>query len=138
MKAFLAVLLCLAGRFLSAQVNTGELRLKIADANGLGLQADITLASEANHYFIRSATNDQGFIQIRTLPYGVYLMKIEKAGFSSSAESLEIRSAIPVEKTGRLTIAPLNTIIKVSGASSLIEPGPPVLHHADWFGADRR
>jgi hypothetical protein len=124
-KAFLTILLCFAFSSLTAQVNTGELRLRIADASGLGLQAEISLSSEANHYFSRLATNDEGFIQIRTLGYGVYLLKIEKPGFSPAAESLEIRSAIPIEKISHLTIAPLNTVIQVRGAGSLIDPNRP-------------
>ena len=50
--------LAIASLPLFAQVNTGELRLKIKDPNGLGLKATVALSSEANQYLSELTTSD--------------------------------------------------------------------------------
>jgi hypothetical protein len=52
--------LCFIAVPLVAQVNTGELRLKVTDSTGLGLKATVVLSSEANQYF-SELTTDAGF-----------------------------------------------------------------------------
>jgi hypothetical protein len=108
-----------------ARVNTGELRLKVIDSTGIGIKATVALSSEANQYFSEFTTDADGTAEIKTLPYGVYQLNVEKEGFSSISKTLEIRSAIPVERTLQLAIAPINTVVQVSGAGTLIDPNLP-------------
>jgi hypothetical protein len=108
-----------------AQVNTGELRLKVIDSTEIGIKATVALSSEANQYFSEFTTNADGTAEIKTLPYGVYRLNIEKQGFSSISTTLEIRSAIPVKRTLRLAIAPINTVVQVSDAGTLLDPNRP-------------
>jgi Carboxypeptidase regulatory-like domain/TonB-dependent Receptor Plug Domain len=108
-----------------ARVNTGELRLKVIDSTGIGIKATVALSSEANQYFSEFTTDADGTAEIKTLPYGVYRLNVEKENFSSISKTLEIRSAIPVERTLQLAIAPINTVVQVSGAGTLIDPNLP-------------
>jgi hypothetical protein len=125
MKIFATFHLCCIGRPLVAQVNTGELRLRVTDATGLGLRATVALSSEANQYFGELTTNADGTVEIKTLAYGVYRLEIQKQGFSCVSNTLEIRSAIPVERTIQLVIARTNTVIEVSDAGTLLDPNRP-------------
>ncbi len=108
-----------------AQVNSGELRLKVTDPTGRGLKATVALLSEANQYRYELNTAEDGTAKITALAYGVYRLTLEKQGFSPISKTLEIRSAIPVEHTLQLTIAPINTVVQVSGAGTLIDPNLP-------------
>jgi hypothetical protein len=121
MKVMPALLLLTTWPLL-AQVNTGELRLKVTDPTGLGLKATVTLASEASQYHSKFATDEDGTTEIKTLSYGIYRLNIETRGFSSVSETLEVRSAIPVEHTIQLAVAPVNTSLEVSNTDTLIDP----------------
>src|SRR5277367_4211550 len=125
MKILSTFSLCFIAVPLMAQVNTGELRLKIIDSTEIGIKATVALSSEANQYFSEFTTDADGTAEIKTLPYGVYRLNVEKQGFSSISKTLEIRSAIPVEHILQLTIAPINTVVQVSGAGTLIDPNLP-------------
>jgi TonB-dependent Receptor Plug Domain len=125
MKILFTFSLCFIAVPLVAQVNTGELRLKVIDSTEVGVKATVALSSEVNQYFIEFTTNADGTAEIKTLPYGVYRLNVEKQGFSSISKTLEIRSAIPVERILQLAIVPVNTVVQVSGAGTLIDPNRP-------------
>src|SRR5271170_4309903 len=125
MKILSTFSLCLIAVPLMAQVNTGELRLKVIDSTEIGIKATVSLSSEANQYFSEFTTDADGTAEIKTLPYGAYRLNVDKQGFSSISKTLEIRSAMPVERTLQLTIAPINTVVQVSGAGTLIDPNRP-------------
>src|ERR1700722_15786311 len=120
-----AVLLLGARLPLLAQGNTGELRLRVTDPAGRGLKAGVTLSSEANRYRNEFTTDDGGGVDIKVLAFGIYLVNAEKQGFTTSPATVEVRSAIPVEHTIRLAIAPVKTAIKVSDDRTLIDPHNP-------------
>jgi hypothetical protein len=107
---------------LLAQVNTGELRLKITDPTGLAVKATVALASEASEYHSKFTTSEDGTADIKTLSYGIYRLDVEKQGFSSVSEILDIRSAIPAEHAIRLSVAPVTTSLEVNNTSTLIDP----------------
>ncbi len=104
-----------------AQVNTGELRLRVTDAAGLGIKASVTVSSEGNHYRSLFTTGDAGETDIKILPYGIYLVHVEKEGFTENTRTVEVRSAIPAEQLITLALAPVKTSVDVSSAP-LIDP----------------
>jgi len=121
---WLPLLMFAATSPLVAQVNTGELRLKITDPAGLGLKASVTVSSEASQYRNAFTTTDRGEIDIKTLPYGIYLVRTQKPGFIPTTQTLEVRSALPAIHTIQLAIAPVNTSVQVNSAP-LIDPYRP-------------
>src|ERR1700733_798949 len=121
----LAVLLLLTARPVIAQVNTGELRLKVTDPSGLGLKTLVIVSSEGNQYRNGFTTNDEGVLHIKTLPYGVYLITAEKQGFADISKTVQVRSAIPVECAIKLEVAPVNTVVQVDESATLIDPYSP-------------
>jgi outer membrane cobalamin receptor len=120
----LLMLLLWSAAPLTAQANSGELRLRVTDAEGLGLRASITISSLGSQYrdvFIP----DNGIVNIKPLSYGLYRISVEKQGFTSVTRTVEVRSAIPVEHMIKLEVAPVNTVIKVSDSAPLIDPYHP-------------
>lgn len=114
-------ILLLAGPLL-AQSNTGELRLRVTDPHGLGVRSTVELISQANDFHSTFLTDDGGMLIAKRLPFGVYRVRIEQAGFAPVSMPVEVRSAIPMEFTIKLAIASLSTTVTVQAADTLLDP----------------
>jgi hypothetical protein len=114
--------LLLLAPHVDAQSNAGELRLKITDPDGLALKSAVQLVSQASEYRHTFTTDDQGNLDARRLPYGIYQLQIQAQGFAPVSESLEIRSALPLDRTIRLKVASASESVTVSAAGTLVDP----------------
>jgi TonB-dependent Receptor Plug Domain len=114
--------LLLLAPHVDAQSNAGELRLKITDPDGLALKSAVQLVSQASEYRHTFTTDDQGNLDARRLPYGIYQLQIQAQGFAPVSESLEIRSALPLDRTIRLKVASTPESVTVSAAGTLVDP----------------
>jgi hypothetical protein len=110
---------------LLAQSNTGELRLKITDPNGLGVQASVELTSEASEFHSTFTADDSGNLVARRLPFGVYRIEVRQAGFAPASARVEIHSAIPVSHAMLLSVAPVTESLTVKDSDTLIDPDHP-------------
>src|ERR1700678_3481354 len=109
-------------RNLFGQRNSGELRLKVVDPSGLAVKTTVQITSEANQYRNTLTTDDQGNLDAKRLPYGIYLVQIEAPGFAPVSEPVEIRSAIPLDLTIRLKVAAVSESVKVTSTGTLVDP----------------
>ena len=107
---------------LLAQSNSGELRLKVLDPNGLGIKTPVQLVSEANEFREALATDDSGSLIAKRLPFGVYRVEIRQPGFAEVSQRVDVRSAIPIEYSIRLNMASVTTSIVVQDSDTLIDP----------------
>jgi outer membrane receptor for Fe3+-dicitrate len=105
-----------------AQSATGELRLTVADPSGFGLKSTVELVSQGNEYRHTFTTDYQGNLDAKRLPYGIYQALVHAPGFAEVSESLEIRSAIPLDRTIRMKVAPVSESVSVSASGTLIDP----------------
>ncbi len=117
-----AALLLLGCAGLFAQTNSGELRLKVVDPAGLGIKATVQITSPANQYRNSLSTSDQGRLDLRRLPYGIYQLEIQQPGFAVVSETVEIRSSIPTDRTIQLKLGTVNESVTVNAAGTLIDP----------------
>src|SRR5271157_4812731 len=90
---------------LFAQSNTGELRLRVTDPTGMAARSSVEIVSEANHYRQSLLTDDAGSLEIKRLPFGLYLLEVRHSGLAPFSGSVEIRSAAPTNKVVRLGLA---------------------------------
>lgn len=107
---------------LQGQTNTGELRVKVTDPDGLGVKTTVQITSRANQYRNSRATSDQGSLDVQRLPYGVYELEIKQPGFAGVSESVDIHSSIPIEHPIRLKLPAVNESVTSSAANPLIDP----------------
>ena len=107
---------------LFCQSNSGELHLKVIDPSGSGAKATVRITSAANQYKNALATSDQGLLDVRRLPYGLYLLEIERSGFAPVSDSVEIRSSLPTEYRIQLKLPTVNQSVTVNTATTLIDP----------------
>ena len=79
------------------QSDTGELRVNVTDPAGLAVPSSVELVSQANQVRQKLETDAAGFLLVKRLPFGIYRIHVEHAGFAPLSELVEIRSAIPKE-----------------------------------------
>jgi len=116
------VLFVLSARLLG-QSNTGELRLKVTDPDGLGLKSTIELVSQVNQFHKSFSTDQMGSLTVKGLPFGLYRLEVRREGFADVSDSLEIRSALPTDHQFTLSISPLSTAVTVNAIDkTLIDP----------------
>ncbi len=121
MKRFAAILVFCALP-LAGQSNSGELRLKVTDPDGLGVKTIVQIISQANQYRNTLATSDQGRLDVQRLPYGIYQLEIRHPGFAEISESVEIHSSIPTEYAIQLRLPSVNESVTVTTPDTLIDP----------------
>ena len=107
------------------QSNTGELRLTVTDPSGHAVQTQVQLLSEANQYRYTFTPNDQGSVDAKRLPFGVYQIQIQAPSFARVSEPVEIRSALPVDRTIQLNAAAVTQSVTVQASGTLIDPYRP-------------
>ncbi len=122
MKRALIFAVLLGALPMYAQSTTGELRLTITDPTGLGLKSTVELVSQGNEYHRTFVTDDQGNLDAKRLPYGIYQAQIRAPGFAEVSESVEIRSALPLGRTIRLKVASISESVNVNGSGTLVDP----------------
>lgn len=108
-----------------AQVNYGEVRVKVSDPSGIAVKATVHLASAGNGFDKIFTTNGSGTLAVEQVPYGVYQLRVQKAGFAEFSSTLQVHSALPLEEAVRLSIASVVTKISVTGKDTLIDPYQP-------------
>jgi hypothetical protein len=121
MKRFAAVFFfCALPLF--CQTNSGELRLKVTDPSGLGVETTVQIISEANEYRNTLETGNQGNLDVQRLPFGVYRLQVAQPGFATASASVDIRSSIPTEYTIQLKLSPVNESVTVGAGDTLVDP----------------
>ena len=118
----LAVFLFCCSSLLSAQSNSGELRLKVTDPSGLAVKITVQVISEANQYRRLLHTDDQGDLTLQRLPFGVYQIQISQPGFGEISQSVDVRSSIPTYDVIHLKVTAAKESVTVSAAKTLIDP----------------
>jgi hypothetical protein len=122
MKKALPMAMLLCALPVLAQTDSGELRLTVTDPSGHALQTQVELTSEANQYRYTFTSDNQGKLDARRLPYGIYQVQIRIPAFAPVSESFEIRSALPVDRTIQLKVAPVLQSVTVQASATLIDP----------------
>ncbi len=118
---YLALIFLCASPLL-AQSNTGELRIRVTDPSGLGVKSAVELVSEANQFQKALTTDGAGDLVVKRIPFGVYRVQIDHPGFAEFRDSIEVRSAVALDYTAKLSIAAANTSVLVNDADTLIDP----------------
>jgi TonB-dependent Receptor Plug Domain len=119
----LALLLCFSPALPGlGQATHGELQLNISDPGSHGVRAAVRIVSQANQLSTSIYTNAEGQSTIGHLPFGLYRVEIHESGFADVAETVEIRSSIPVHRSIQLKISSVNQSVVVTSADTLIDP----------------
>ena len=92
-----------AGLFLSATLfaqSTATMRGRVLDPSGVAVAgAALTLESSADGFRTRTESAGDGGFRFTNLPFGGYLLTVEKAEFAGFSTSVALRSNVPAEVT---------------------------------------
>ena len=89
------------------------------------MKSTVELVSQGNEYSQTFTTNSQGKLDAKRLPYGIYQVQIVAQGFAEVSEPVEIRSALPLDRTIHLKVASVSESVKVTGTDTLMDPYRP-------------
>jgi hypothetical protein len=121
MKIFGAILV-FSTVSLFGQVNNGELHLKVTDPSGVGVKTAVQITSKANQYRTTLPTNEQGYLDVQRLRYGIYQLDVKQPGFAGVVEAVEIHSSIPTEYAIQLKLPSVQESLTVTATNTLIDP----------------
>ncbi|HET6840233.1 MAG TPA: TonB-dependent receptor [Candidatus Angelobacter sp.] len=123
MQRFAAVfcLLCILSAVLKAQSTSGELHIQVVDPGGASLAASGELVSKGADFSRQLTIGKDGRYIAKGLPFGLYELHLQHAGFSPFREAIEIRSAVPLEFRASLNLATLETKVLVT-PDTLLDP----------------
>ena len=85
---------CAAARA-AAQADVGEIRLVVKGVTDAPVVASGTLASEAPPMRRSFTTDAEGRFTLSRVPFGVYVVTIEAAGYAARQLTVDVRSARP-------------------------------------------
>ena len=125
MRKALIVALLMGALPMLGQSTTGELRLTVTDPAGLAVKSTVELVSQGNEYSQTFTTDSLGKLDAKRLPYGIYQVQIVAQGFAEVSEPVEIRSALPLDRTIHLKVASVSESVKVTGTDTLMDPYRP-------------
>jgi hypothetical protein len=119
----LLILLFATSDVASAQRGVGELRLRVTDDTGAAIEVSGTISGAATQVD-RSFVTRAGVVVLAALPFGRYVVSVLAPGFSSRVDVVDVESAVPLERTLALTIAPLQTTVTVIAeeGATLVNP----------------
>ena len=114
--------MCLAAALAHGQTSAGEIRLQVKDASDAAIEATGSIQGLATGVHREFQTDDKGLHTFSTLPFGVYRIEVQRAGFAPKTIRVEIRSEAPITQSVVLTVAPIETTVVVREQETLINP----------------
>src|SRR5436190_6697193 len=91
----LAAVMVSAGAAANAQTDVGEIRLTVTGAAGAPIVASGTLASEAPQMRRSFTTDADGRFTLSRVPFGIYVVTIEAAGYAPKKLTVDVRTVLP-------------------------------------------
>lgn len=118
----LALCLCAGLRSeLMAQSAVEELRLHVADTEGLSLPSTLTITGESSEVRETFNTDNAGNLILPHLPYGTYVITGQHRGFADLRRMVDLHSALPVSITMILRPSATPESVLVTGAQTLLD-----------------
>jgi len=100
----------------------GELRLEVHDPSGNAVSPSGELISEASGVRRTFIAGPEGRYVAQDLPFGVYRLSLQAAGFAPWSDLVEIHSEVPVRVAVTLGVAPVTTQVQVNDSATLVDP----------------
>jgi hypothetical protein len=116
------------------QSNTGELRVAVADPEGLPLPGPVEIVSDANQIRQVVDTDAGGVATFKRVPFGAYRLAISRSGFADVSRLVEVRSAAPADVPVTMVLSSMQASVTVSSDATLLDPHQP--SPAQRIGAD--
>ncbi|PYQ70143.1 MAG: TonB-dependent receptor [Acidobacteria bacterium] len=104
-----------------SQTATGDLRIIVADAQGMPVQCGVEIISAANQLRETLAADAAGVAVARRLPFGSYRVVVAREGFAPFSARVDVASALPTDFHVTLALAPVQTQVTVTADDTLLD-----------------
>jgi hypothetical protein len=105
--------------------NSSSIKGTVTDPTGaVILNATVTIHNPVSGYEGSTMTDASGSFSFANVPFNPYHLTVTAPGFSSHAEDVELRSALPANLTIMLQLAGATQSVTVEAAGDLIETDP--------------
>lgn len=119
----LTLLLSLWANSVSAQIQIGTVKGTVSDPSGALLsRAAVTLDNSLTGFHTSATTAENGEYLFDNVPFGSYVLRANMHGFQSTAQSVSVRSNIPVTVNVKLGIAGVTESVSVVADEPLVQP----------------
>ncbi len=109
---------------MAAQTATGGVRVLVQDASGNPLSAELTLRSMGGDLERTISTGSDGTAELRSLPFGSYLLSASQVGYRATQTRIDVHSAVPQLVNLALPLASLQQYVDVTGAPTAVPTDP--------------
>ncbi|HEX9917838.1 MAG TPA: TonB-dependent receptor [Pyrinomonadaceae bacterium] len=105
-----------------AQTHIGTVQGTVRDPGGaLVPGASVRIADPTSGYQQAAQTNEQGEYKFLNIPFHIYTLRVEAAGFQTVEKSFDVETAIPTVVDVTLSVAAANETVTITDNASLIE-----------------
>ena len=122
--AFLTLFCAVATSALS-QAREGSVRISVIDATGHPIAASVRVTGQGDVFAKDLSTGDLGTLTVDNLPYGIYRIQVQKPGFVTTDQSVEIKGSRAVRVAIQLRIAAPTESVTVNTPDTLLAVDQP-------------
>jgi hypothetical protein len=97
-------------------------RLSVTDPSGAPVVSAVSVVSQVNQYNRILEADPDGHVIAKRLPFGLYAISVNVAGFVPFSQLVDIRSAVPKEIKIKLALGAVETTVDVNTDQTLIDP----------------
>jgi Carboxypeptidase regulatory-like domain len=110
---------------LRAQSNAGSINGVITDPSGAVVPgATVSIENPVSQYTRSATTDSAGHYSFPNLPFNSYHLIVRASGFASSAQDVDVRSAVQVVTNVGLKLGSESNTVIVTGSADLVENDP--------------
>lgn len=110
-----------------AQTRIGTLQGTVRDPLGAVVPGAIVRISQPLTGYVQTTqTNAEGFFRFTGVPFNIYTVRSEAAGFQIAEQSIDVESVAPITLNFTLAVAATTETIEVTGDTAQIEPDKTV------------
>jgi Carboxypeptidase regulatory-like domain/TonB-dependent Receptor Plug Domain len=118
-----SIIACIAGA--QSAGNSGSINGTVLDSTGAVVpNAKVEIRNPVSGFDRSTVSDSSGRFQFTNIPFNPYHLSVSATGFSSYAQDVEPRSAVPVNVQVTLQVAGSTTQVTVESAGDLIENDP--------------
>jgi hypothetical protein len=109
--------------------NAGTVEGSVVDPSGAAIpKAAVTIRNAVSGYSQKATTDSDGSFRLTNIPPNPYHLEVEAPGFSTFAQDIDLRNAIPVRLKASLELAGAQTTVNVEATGSDIVENDPSAH----------
>ena len=131
--ALVIVVLAVAAFSAGAQsINSGTVLGTVVDQSKAAIAgAQVHLRNPVTGYDQSVLTDNTGSFRFNNVPQNNYQLSATASGFASSAQEIDVRSALPLTTNLQLNVAAASTTVTVESAGALVETDPSAHQDVD-------